>query len=426
MTERANLTANQLFLMSAFWFSTSFHWMAILVILLPVQVLQMVGEVNKGKGMAGVVALGAIISLALPPVAGAWSDRTRTPIGRRKPYMLAGILINLAGLLGLALSHSYVGCILFFLVVTLGNNLATAPYSALIPDLVGERQRGSASGWMGLMSMLGNLLGAFTGFAPQRLGVPVEAIYGIIAPVLIFGFLLTFFGIQEPSIPPTAPFHWREFFHSLWIDPKKYPDFSWVFLTRLFVMFGFYTVEVFIQYYFKDVITSPYVFFRWSLGDDPKAAVAFFSLPLLLGATLSTLQAGAMSDRFGRKVMVYLAGGLMAFTGFIFLTTHSYRTAIFIGLVFGLGYGMYVSVDWALATDTLPSTRDYAKDMGIWHIATVFPQVLTVIGGALLDYFQSIGSRTGIPTLGYTTVFLLAIICFVSGTVLVSRIRGVR
>jgi len=400
--------------------------MAILVILLPAQVLEMVGEVNKGKGVAGVVALGAIISLALPPLAGAWSDRTRTPLGRRKPYMLTGVLINLLGLLGLAFSHSYAGYILFFLVVAFGNNLATAPYSALIPDLVGEKQRGSASGWMGLMTMLGNLLGAFTGFAPQRLGIPVEGIYGIIAPVLVAGFLLTFFGVQEPLPPPSSPFRWREFFHSLWIDPKKYPDFAWVFLTRLLVMLGFYTVEVFIQYYFKDVIQRPYRFFQWGLGDDPKGAVAFFTFPLLMGATASALRGGSMSDRLGRKGMVYLAGGLMALTGFIFLTTHSYTMVVFIGLIFGLGYGMYVSVDWALATDTLPSTTDYAKDMGIWHIATVFPQVLTVIGGALLDYFQGIGRGAGIPTLGYTAVFLFAILSFISGTVLVSRIRGVR
>ena len=39
------------------------------------------------------------------------------------------------------------------------------------------------------------------------------------------------------------------------------------------------------------------------------------------------------------------------------------------GIVFGLGYGAYISVDWALATDVLPSMDDYARDMGVWHVA---------------------------------------------------------
>ncbi len=45
----------------------------------------------------------------------------------------------------------------------LSNNLATAPYSGLIPDMVAPKQRGSASGWMGLMLMLGNFLGGISG-----------------------------------------------------------------------------------------------------------------------------------------------------------------------------------------------------------------------------------------------------------------------
>ena len=39
------------------------------------------------------------------------------------------------------------------------NNMATAPFSALIPDAVPAEQRGAASGWLGLMSVLGNFVG---------------------------------------------------------------------------------------------------------------------------------------------------------------------------------------------------------------------------------------------------------------------------
>ena len=97
------------------------------------------------------------------------------------------------------------------------------------------------------------------------------------------------------------------------------------------------------------------------------------------------------------------------------------------GILFGIGYGAYQSVDWAMASDVLPSEFDYAKDMGVWHIAWTLPQVIaTPIAGLLLDNFQVIGRQHGQPTLGYTVIFFLAAFYLVFGTVLVRRVRKVR
>ncbi|MBI3761211.1 MAG: hypothetical protein HY260_05035 [Chloroflexi bacterium] len=84
-------------------------------------------------------------------------------------------------------------------------------------------------------------------------------------------------------------------------------------------------------------------------------------------------------------------------------------------------------MDWALASDVLPSEADYAKDMGVWHVAFTFPQVIsTPIAGFMLDKFQVVGSQTGHPNLGYTVIFTLATVYFVLGTVFVRNIRKVR
>jgi len=70
---------------------------------------------------------------------------------------------------------------------------------------------------------------------------------------------------------------------------------------------------------------------------------------------------------------------------------------------------------------------DYAKDMGVWHVATVLPQVIaTPIAGFLLDSFQRVGSSRSIPNLGYTVIFLLAVVYFVFGSVFVRQIKKVR
>lgn len=130
-----------------------------------------------------------------------------------------------------------------------------------------------------------------------------------------------------------------------------------------------------------------------------------------------------MSDKVGRKRMVYLSGGLQALVPAIFIFFGDYTMALLLGIVFGLGYGAYQAVDWALASDVLPSADDYAKDMGVWHIAFTMPQILAVpLAGALLDRFQILGQSIGLPTLGYTVIFSLAVSYFALGTYFVHKI----
>jgi MFS family permease len=99
-----------------------------------------------------------------------------------------------------------------------------------------------------------------------------------------------------------------------------------------------------------------------------------------------------------------------------------------LGIIFGVGYGAYQSVDWAMASEVLPSEDDYAKDMGVWHVAMTAPQVVApLLAGFLLDTFRLNGAAIGTPpNFGYTTIFALAILYFILGTVLVRRIRKVR
>jgi MFS family permease len=232
--------------------------------------------------------------------------------------------------------------------------------------------------------------------------------------------------VQEEPIADAPPFRWRHFLRTLF-DPLRSHDFRWVFLTRLLVMMGIYTVQEFLQFYFKDVIGAPFVIAGVTVAETPEAAVSFFIMPLLLGALASSLTAGKLSDRYGRKPLVYASGGLMGLVALVFILTTDFALAAAMGLIFGLGFGAYTAVDWALATDVLPSIDDFAKDMGVWHIAIVLPQVVaTPIAGFLLDHFQVVGRGMGQPNLGYTVIFLVAVGYFVLGTVFVRRIRGAR
>ncbi|MGA2112501.1 MAG: MFS transporter [Anaerolineales bacterium] len=429
---RPHLSTFRQLLLSFFWFSTNMMWSAILIITMPSQIKAAVGDTSKGSVLGLALGAGAIISMVAAPVFGGLSDRIRLPGGRRKPWILIGSVGNAAGLVGLAYlirpgqPESVLGWTAVFLFVELFNNVATGPYSALIPDLVSPEQRGSASGWLGLMTMLGTFVGGLMGFLIGPIGMP--GVYFIMIGVILLGAVVTLFGVKEYDLPSsTPPFDVGKFVRGLY-DPFLHSDFTWVFLTRLLVTMGIFTVQEFIQYYLGDVIGSPYILDGLGkVASTAETATSFFLPMVLLGAIITTLLAGVLSDRYGRKLMVYLSGALMGTVCLVFILFHSFTLAVLMGVVFGLGYGAYESVDWALASDVLPSMDDYAKDMGVWHVALVLPQVIaTPVAGFLLDNFQQVGKAQHIPNLGYTVIFLLAVIYFVLGTVFVKQIKKVR
>ena len=196
-------------------------------------------------------------------------------------------------------------------------------------------------------------------------------------------------------------------------NPRRDPDFAWVLLTRLVMMMGIYTVQDFLQYYMRDAVGAAH----------PEQQTTNFIIILSLSSLGAAFAAGWLSDRFGRKRMVYFAGGFMAVVGLIFIITQSLPIMLAAGAIFGLGYGAYVSVDWALVADVLPSQRHYARDMGVWNISQSLPQVIApIIGGPLIDTF----TRAHQPVLGFQLLFAMAIVYCLIGTVTVRYIRGVK
>jgi MFS family permease len=419
--------------LSLFWFGIQAHWGAILLITLPQQARLIGGDEVKGQTLGMVLLFGAFVSMLVAPLFGALSDRIVTRIGRRRPWMIVGTIMNIAGLFALAFipRENDLGTLPLFIIafmwVEFWNNAANAPFNALIPDLVSKEQRGTASGWFGIMNVFGTFVGAATGIVFTSQGTTnITGIYYFLSIVLFLSMLGTVLSIREPKVTtPITPFRWKEYGHGL-ITPFRDHDFRWVFWTRFLWVMGTFTIQEFLQYYMRDVV-QVFVFFGQPVVSNAEAAVSIFSAMLLLGAIAPSLIAGILSDRYGRKIIVYLSNGLQAIVPITLVYFTSFDVAIFLGILFGIGYGAYQSVDWAMASDVLPSESDYAKDMGVWHIAWTFPQVIaTPIAGLLLDNFQIIGKQHGQPTLGYTIIFFLAAFYLLLGTVLVRRVRKVR
>src|SRR5262249_44299877 len=154
------LSRRELLALSFLWFALKFHFAALLPIVIPAQILQFVTPGTAGSSRQAVflgvlAASGATTSLVLQPTIGALSDRTRTRLGRRRPYILGGGVMLLAGLITLALTHDLVPFVAGLFLVVVANAVSGSAYQGLVPDRVPAKQRGMASGYMGLMAVLG-------------------------------------------------------------------------------------------------------------------------------------------------------------------------------------------------------------------------------------------------------------------------------
>ncbi len=423
---------------NAFWIANNFHWQALLAIVIPSMIVKFLGDANKDINLTLVVIWGTLVAVVVNPLVGAISDYVTFRMGRRRPFLIIGTALNVIVLLLFAFSPTWFSStallltfIVLFLLLQFTNNLANSPWSAIIADKVPQNQRGMTGGFYGLFTLLGTILGSLIAGLIVNKNDPlplyqneIVQIFLLIAIVQIVFVAYTVITVKETPLHEHATFQMSTVLKKFFFKPSQYPDLSWVLLARLLVMMGIWGVFYFLQYYFDDVLGGPGVktIIFGSAFSGEKFSGALFLPVLLLLALPTSLIAGWISDHKGRKVLVYLSGAMMTIVCVIFIVFQSQYSALIAGAFFGIGYGSYTSVDWALTTDVLPPTDEAGKFLGIWSAMGILPQVVGItIGGVILQLLRDLPNH-----LGYTTLFLVTIVYFALGTLVIKQVRGVK
>jgi MFS family permease len=423
---------------NAFWIAQNFHWQALLAIVLPSMVAKFLGDANKDINLAIVVIWGTIVAIIVNPLVGAISDYATFRMGRRRPFMIWGTIFNVIALVLFAFAPTWfsttgllIAFMMLFILLQLTNNVANAPWSAIIADNVPQEQRGVTAGFNGLFTLLGTALGALVAglIVNKNDALPIYRneivqIFLLIAVVQIVFVVYTIVTVKETPLQAKAKFELMPVLKRFLFNPARYPDLSWVLLARLLLMMGIWGVFYFLEYYFDDVLGGAHVktiiFGSAFSGEEFNGAL--FQPILLVAALPTSLIAGWYSDHHGRKGLVYLSGAMMAAVCIIFIFFPSQSFILLAGVFFGIGYGAYSSVDWALTCDVLPPTDEAGKFLGIWSAMGIIPQVIGITVGALI-----LQALRGMPNhFGYSVLFAITILYFVFGTVIIKQVKGVK
>jgi MFS family permease len=383
---RQRLPLSQLLTLSIYWFGIQTIWGGLNVIVLPGRFDDMGREIS-GTLLAITFVIGAIAPILIQPTVGMISDYTVTRWGRRKPYIVIGTLLDIVFLAGLAWSNEFVSMVAFYFLLQVSSNFAQGPFQGYVPDLVPAKQVGMASGLMGLMLTLGTIAGVGIATAGGLIeNAPLATLaLGIVELVTMIVLVAT---VDEGRRGPRRTRSWTRIALSAWgRDILKQRDVLWLLLVRL----------LFLGAYNSTLIAVGY--FRRSHGLSPgEADTTVFIGTAIVGVStaLAALPGGRLSDRFGRRPVIWVAG-LVAASGLLgvaFAPTPALAIAAWVP--FGVGVGTFLAADWALMADVIPKQTS-GRYMGILNAGTAMagPVFIIVAGPAQDLVAATIGDPMG-------------------------------
>jgi len=317
-----------------------------------------------------VLAVGGIAGVIAGPVAGGLSDRTRGPRGRRRPWALTGVAVGTVSLLALSAATGPWAVGAAWIGVSVGTAVAASAFTALIADQL-TAQRGTASAAVASSQAVGIVVGVG---AIVLLGLDTATGYLVLAAFLAVGGISAALLLPDPPSPEAAAAARARRSLAARTAALRDHDFAWLLASRLVVNIG-------------NALGTGLLLFFLLYGLDRGAAAEDELLLLIVVYTVfvvaASVLAGKLSDRSGRRVGLVVAAALVqAGASFLLAALPSLETAFVSAALLGIGYGAYMSVGLALATDLLPFPDDHARDLGFANVSASLGQLLGPLIGA--------------------------------------------
>jgi MFS family permease len=361
-----------------------------------------------------ITGAGALFVMLSAPFMGIWSDRTRTRFGRRRPFMVGGVVVGVISLVVMALAPSVVLLGFGWVLAQWGWGTVLSNLQISTADRLPESQRGKVAGLTGFATQVAPVFGVILTFGVTGDPLLLFLIPGAVGVILVTLFVTLVHEDDSRSLP-REPIGVGGVLRKYLYNPAKYPDFSINWLGRFLFYLGLTLNTTFTAFFFASRLGVKVA--------DVAGIIAALGGVGVLAVTAGALGGGFLSDRtHRRKIFVLLGGALMAVGMLLMAFSHNVPLLFAGSLIVSAGIGMFSAVDQALLLDVLPEkTTDAGRFMGITGFATSIPQSL----GPLIASGILLIGVTGTEK-NYTLLYAIAAVLVLLGGLVILRIRSVR
>ena len=376
-----------------------------------------VGQLAPGHDeyLGYITAAGAFAALFTGPVVGQLSDRTRSRWGRRRPFMVAGMLLGTLALTVMATAPTIwiLGLGWVLSQMTWGTVLGALQFSQA--DKLPEHQRGRVAGLTGFATQIAPVLGVGIASVVSSDNLMLFLIPGAIGLLCTTLFVAL---IPEPD-SRGATFAGRMTllgtFRDMAFDPRTYPDFAWNWLARFLFYFGLTLNTTFTAFFFASKLDVDVA--------DVAPTLSVLALFGIVAVTAGAIGGGFLSDRLQRRRVFVLAAGILFGVGAVVMAVAGSLPLLMAGsLTTSLGIGMFSAVDQALALDVLPDRAQAGRFIAIMNIATAIAQaVAPLVAPSILTIGVVAGGEKN-----YVLLYAVAAVFTIAAGASVLRVKAVR
>lgn len=337
-----------------------------------------------------------IEGVVIQPLVGRWSDRMRSPLGRRRPFILVGIPLAVFFLVMIpvaghaprlwALPLIFVAVVLFSIFW----NIAADPYTALMVDITPMRERPRFNAILAMLALLGQVgLGVYALRLTSRGDIPDALFYAAGAFILLM-FGLVVYGVREPrraaaSAAAEEKIPFREYV-------REVRQFKEAFKLLLSIFF-FWTALNPVQNLLMKLPTE-------LVGASKQQSILVY-LVLILSAAIAAYPFGRLGARYGSRRFIILGMGMLIASSLIGLTITTYAMFFPLAVFAGVGFSATTVLTFPYLSTLVPPTK-----IGLFSgLQTAF--------SALAVPFSVLGAGTLIDLFGYRTLFDMLAVCMV-------------
>jgi MFS family permease len=362
-----------------------------------------------------ILGIGSALSLVSAPPIGTFSDRTRSRLGRRTPYLIGGGLLGTAALVTMACAPNLPVLGLGWAMATLGWGTALGALGNIQADRLPSSQRGKVAGLTGATTMVAPVVGVLLVGTVSHDHLLVFLLPGVVGLVLLTLLVVCVREGDNRAEPVPGALTTGRLLRSYLFDPRAYPDFSWHLLARFVFYYGQSLYTSFVTFFYADRLGLTLA--------EVSGLVAVSGGISVLAMTAGTLGSGFLSDRLGRRRPFALGAAAIFLSGAAVSASAHALTGLLAGAaLMNLGIAVFSASSQATVLDILPEREtDAGRFLAIVTLSQKIPGALAPLTAPLLIAAGTAGEEN------YTLLYLSSgVLGLLGGLIAFHRVRGVR